>query len=139
MSNIIKKALVSEKSFQNATASKFTFLVGPEATKEQIAEACKDLFNITVISCNSMNYKGKVKMTKRVKGKRNNFKKVVVTAKKGDKIDLFEIESTEEPKGKNKKQKIKNAPMPQSQIEDTESRPKGIGKNKDVEVTIKKK
>jgi len=137
MSNPIKKVLVSEKSFRDASASKFTFLVSPDATKDDIAKACKNLFNITVLSLNSMNYKGKIKMTKRNKGKRNNFKKVIVTAKPGEKIDLFEIESAEEPK--EKKEKKKNAPMLQSQIEDAESRSKGIGKNKDVEVTIKKK
>lgn len=100
MSNIFKKVLVSEKSFRDATQGKYTFIVDKEADKNGIAKMCEKLFNVTVLSVNAMNFKGKTKMTRRVKGKRSDFKKVILTLKAGDKIDLFETENNEDKKKK---------------------------------------
>lgn len=106
MSNLIKKAIISEKSFKEAAASKFTFLVDKSANKACVAAACEELFGVNVLEVNVTNIKGKVKMTKRVKGKRSDYKKAIVTVKKGQKIDLFEIEAPEEAKAE-KKAKVK--------------------------------
>ena len=112
MTNFIKKILVSEKSFQDAAVGKYTFIVDRRASKELVAKVLGDLFKVTVLSVNAMNYNGKVKTTKRVTGRRANFKKVILTLKTGDKIDLFEIENTEKnkeakrlPEGKREKNK----------------------------------
>ena len=121
MNNFIKKILVSEKSFQSASSGKFTFAVDKHVDKETLARAIENLFKVTVLSVNTMNYSGKIKTTKKNKGKRADFKKAVLTLKPGDKIDLFEIEKeTDEKKGK-KEKKVK--------IED----------NKDVKVSVKEK
>jgi large subunit ribosomal protein L23 len=98
MNNLIKRALVSEKSFMAAGNGKFTFIIDKRADKNQIASVCEKLFKVTVLSVNTMNYNGKVKITKRVKGQRSDFKKVVLTLKPGDKIDLFEIDKAEDKK-----------------------------------------
>lgn len=92
MNNIIKKAIVSEKSFQAASKSRFTFIVERHAKKEEIASEVKELFGVTVLGVNCANYKGKIKQTKRVKGKRSDYKKAIIQVKSGEKIDLFEIE-----------------------------------------------
>lgn len=105
MSNIIKKVLVSEKSFADAAKGKYTFVVDREADKHGIAKMCEKLFNITVLTVNSMNIKGKVKTTKKIKGKRSDFKKVILTLKAGDKIDLFETETAEDKKKREKEDK----------------------------------
>ncbi len=105
MSNIIKKVLVSEKSFRDATLGKYTFVVDSGADKEGIARMCERLFNVTVLSVNSMNVMGKVKTTKRIKGRRSDFKKVILTLKPGDKIDLFETEDKEDKKKDKKAEK----------------------------------
>lgn len=128
MNGIFKKVLVSEKSFQDASVGKYTFVVDPSADKTTIAKMCEKLFKVTVLSVNSMNYSGKIKMVKRIKGKRNNFKKVVLTLKKGDKIDLFEIENEEAPKLEDKKSAKAKKTKEEKTVE-----------NKDVEVTIKSK
>ncbi|OQA04551.1 MAG: 50S ribosomal protein L23 [bacterium ADurb.Bin400] len=96
MNKVLKKALISEKSFQQVADSKYTFLVDPRASKETIAALCNELFGVSVVDINTATYKGKVKRTKQGSGKRSNFKKAVVTVKPGDKIDLFEIETLEE-------------------------------------------
>lgn len=121
MSNCIKKILMSEKSFTEAGKGKFTFIVDPKTTKEGAAILIKKLFDIEVISINSMNYQGKIKNSKKSRGKRNNFKKMIVTGKPGSRIELFEAETTREEKAKKEK--------PTKKVEE----------NKDVKVTIKKK
>jgi large subunit ribosomal protein L23 len=61
------------------------------ANKVQIKEAVEKGFNVTVVSVNVMNMKGK---PKRVRGNRikheRDWKKAVVTLVPGDKIELFE-------------------------------------------------
>ena len=103
---IIKKALVSEKSIRQSGEGKFTFLVDPKAGKFEIAELCKELFNVTVLDVQTANFKGKIKKTKKGEGKRSNFKKAIITLKKGEKIDLFDVEQ-DDAKGKDKNEKGK--------------------------------
>jgi large subunit ribosomal protein L23 len=124
MSNFLKKILVSEKSFQSAAAGKYTFVVSKQTDKGSVAKLCEELFGVTVLSANSMNCIGKTKITKRKVGKRADFKKVILTLKKGDKIDLFEIESDDKKAEKEDKK---------------EKKAKKIEENKDVEVKIKEK
>lgn len=106
MNNIIKKVLVSEKSFSDAAKGKYTFIVDKNASKNLVARTCQNLFNVAVVSANSMNYNGKIKTTKRIKGKRADFKKVILTLKSGDKIDLFETETAEDKKKKKQDTKV---------------------------------
>jgi len=100
-SNILKSALISEKSFTAASNSKFTFIVDKHATKESVREAVTDLFEVDVIDVNMVCMKGKVKRTRKGTGHRSDFKKAILTLKKGQKIDLFEVEK-ETGKGKAK-------------------------------------
>jgi large subunit ribosomal protein L23 len=95
-SNILKKALVSEKSFKEAALGKFTFVVDKDATKEDVSKAIKNIFDVDIIAINLLNVKGKVKRTKKGLGKRSDFKKAILTLKKGQKIDLFEVEKPED-------------------------------------------
>ena len=131
MNNVIKKILVSEKSFQAATSGKYSFIVDKAMRKEHIAKAIESLFSVSVLSVNSMNYKGKIKTVKRKPGVRNNFKKVVLTLKPGQKIDLFEIESDDSSSAKATDDKKKTA---EKKVVE-----KKVKENKDVEVTIKEK
>ncbi len=123
MNNKIKKILVSEKSFQMVASGKYTFIVDKTMTKNEVAKNCESLFGVNVLSVNSMNYKGKVKMQKRKAGKRNDFKKVILSVKPGQKIDLFEIEKEQQESPKKRKK----------------AKEKKTVENKDVEVKIKSK
>ena len=131
MNNLIKKILISEKSFQAATSGKYSFIVDKAMQKEDIAKAVENLFSVSVLSVNSMNYKGKIKTVKRKPGVRNNFKKVVLTLKPGQKIDLFEIEGDDKKEEKVEKTKEVKA--------EKKAKEKKVKENKDVEVTIKSK
>jgi len=102
-SNILKSALISEKSFTAAGKGKFTFIVDKSASKDSVRQIVSELFKVEVLEVNMIVMKGKVKKTRKGSGKRSDFKKAILTLKKGDKIDLFEVEKeTAKGKGKDK-------------------------------------
>lgn len=90
----IVKPLVTEKmTAATEKFNRFGFIVRPEANKLEIKKEVETLYNVTVLSVNTMNYAGKNKSryTKAglVKGKSNAYKKAIVTLKKGDTIDFY--------------------------------------------------
>ena len=91
---IIVKPLVTEK--MNAISEKsnrFGFIVRPEANKLQIKAEVEALYNVTVVSVNTMKYSGKNKSRYTrsgiINGRTNAFKKAIVTLKEGDTIDFY--------------------------------------------------
>jgi len=92
---IIIKPIVTEK--QTAITDKFPnrygFRVSPNANKLQIKKAVEDMYSVTVVDVNTMNYDGKRKSryTKSgvITGKMPSFKKAIITLKEGDIIDFF--------------------------------------------------
>ena len=65
------------------------FRVRPTATKIVIILAIEKLFKKTVVAVNTMNYAGKKKRERTASfGRKNHWKKAIVTLKKGDKIEL---------------------------------------------------
>lgn len=90
----IIKPLVSEKA--NALTemlNQFSFVVRPEANKLQIKAEIEALYNVNVVSVNTIKYAGKTKSryTKAglVRGRSNAFKKAIVTLKEGESIDFY--------------------------------------------------
>lgn len=113
MSNIlIKKPIISEKSFNLAANGVYTFLVDLSSEKKQIAREVEELFKVDVISVNIVNIPGKVKRVKKGYGKRSDIKKALARIKKGQKISIFEVEedkkqkTQKEMKAKDSKTKI---------------------------------
>jgi large subunit ribosomal protein L23 len=80
---------VSEKSTGLIANGKYVFKVKKCATKKEIAEAVKMLFQVDVTSVNVCNVKGKVKKAGRTPGKRQDWKKAYVTLKEGQTIAEF--------------------------------------------------
>ena len=91
---IIKKPVITEKlTAISEKLNKYAFIVDVRANKLQIKEAVEDLYGVKVASVNTMRYDGKVKSryTKSgvITGKRDAFKKAVVTLAQGETIDFF--------------------------------------------------
>jgi large subunit ribosomal protein L23 len=92
---IIIKPIITEK--QTKITGKFPnrvgFRVSPDANKLEIKAAIEELYDVTVVKINTMNYDGKRKSryTKSgvVNGKEAAFKKAIVTLKEGEQIDFF--------------------------------------------------
>ena len=91
---IIVKPLVTEKMTSISEKSgRYGFIVSPKANKVEIKKEVETMYNVTVVSVNTINYAGKSmsRYTKKglVRGRRNAFKKAIVTLKDGDTIDFY--------------------------------------------------
>ena len=91
---IIIKPLVTEKMTAITDKShQFGFVVSPSANKLEIKKEIETLYNVTVLSVNTMRYMGKKKSryTKAglISGRTNAYKKAIVTLKEGDTIDFY--------------------------------------------------
>ena len=89
--DIVKQLQITEKGTDLIDgANKYLVKVDPSSNKIEIKKAVEELFKVTVIKVNTMNYKGKKKRMRTVKyGKRSDWKRAVVTLKEGDTIDLI--------------------------------------------------
>jgi len=88
---VIKKPLLTEKSLiLRDEQNRYSFVVGKTATKNEVKTAVEKFFNVTVEAVNTCALKGKLHRQGRYAGKRADYKKAVVTLKKGDKIDVVE-------------------------------------------------
>jgi large subunit ribosomal protein L23 len=86
---VLKRPVISEKSFTSAEASKYVFLVEKDATKQEVEKAVETAFKVNVIDVNTIIMKGKVKRFGKKIGRRKDYKKAIVTLKKGETIDEF--------------------------------------------------
>ncbi len=91
---IIVKPLVTEKMTAiTEKLNRFGFVVRPEANKLEIKKEIETLYNVTVVSVNTMKYAGKNKSRYTrsgiINGRTNAYKKAIVTLKEGDIIDFY--------------------------------------------------
>ncbi|MDI9469475.1 MAG: 50S ribosomal protein L23 [Bacillota bacterium] len=78
--DIILKPVITERSTYEAAWGRYTFVVAKSATKPEIRRAVEALFNVKVLTVNTMNFLGKRKRLRyRQEGKRPDWKKAVVT------------------------------------------------------------
>jgi large subunit ribosomal protein L23 len=87
--DVIIRPVVSEKSFGELERNWYTFLVHPEANKTEIKIAIQQIFNVRVLSVNTLNREGKRKRTRTGWGKRKDTKRALVKLAEGDRIDAF--------------------------------------------------
>jgi len=88
--DIIRHPVISEKTYGLIDENKYTFIVDPRANKTQIKQAVEEIFDVKVVSVNTMNRQGKRKRRGLVVGKRPDLKRAIVTVAEGDEIELFE-------------------------------------------------
>lgn len=66
------------------------FVVHPEANRVQVKQAVESLLKVKVEKVNLMNVRGKMKRLGRFAGRRSDWKKVFVTLKEGEKLEMYE-------------------------------------------------
>lgn len=86
--DIIRRPVVSEKSYSLMDEGKYTFEVAPTANKTEIKIAIEQIFGVKVKSVNTLNRKGKVRRTRNGLGKRKDVKRAIITLVDGT-IDIF--------------------------------------------------
>ncbi len=90
--DIIFEPIVSEKSYDLIEdENTYTFVVDRRSNKTEIKQAIASIFDVEVLSVNTINRKGKLKRTGYVLGKRKDTKRALVKLADGDKIDIFEV------------------------------------------------
>jgi large subunit ribosomal protein L23 len=88
---ILIRPIVTEKTeYLKANNSQYTFEVTRKANKSEIKKSVERLFKTKVTAVRVMNYGGKPKRMGIFPGKRSDWKKAIVTLKKGEKIESLE-------------------------------------------------
>lgn len=88
--DVIKKPIISEKSYKLIEENKYVFAVDKQAGKEEIKDAIEEIFKVKVIGVNTLNRVGKMKRQGATSGYTSSIKKAIVTLAEGDKIEFFE-------------------------------------------------
>jgi large subunit ribosomal protein L23 len=88
--DVILRPVISEKSYEMLDENKYTFIVDPRANKIHIKQAVEKIFDVKVLSVNTMNRQGKRKRRGLIVGKRPDTKRAIVTVAPGDRIELFD-------------------------------------------------
>ncbi len=86
--NLIKKPVITEKSTANAQFNKYIFEVRNDANKINIKKTIEEIYKVKVQKLNSLNVKSKPKVFKGQRGTRSELKRIIVTLKEGNTIDM---------------------------------------------------
>ena len=89
--DIIRRPVLSEKSYSEIANKKYVFEVAVDANKIEIKEAVEKAFGVTVEKVNTVNVRGKLKRQGRTQGYTSKRKKAIVQLTKDSKaIEIFE-------------------------------------------------
>ena len=86
--DVIRRPVITEKAMKSSEHNQVVFLVDVNATKTQVKKAVEGVFNVKVVSVNTLRQQGKQKMFRGTKGVRNETKKAIVTLAEGQSIDV---------------------------------------------------
>jgi large subunit ribosomal protein L23 len=89
--DVIIRPIITEKSNAAIAEGKYTFRVAKSATKPEIKDAVEKIFNVKVLSVNTMNYDGKLKSrdSGRHTGRTPAWKKAIVQIDRDPKPDTY--------------------------------------------------
>ena len=89
---IIKAPIITEQSTQLIESqNRYTFKVDKKANKVEIKKAIEAIFNVKVISVNTVSVLPKFKRMGKYEGYKPAYKKAVVKIAEGQKIDAFTL------------------------------------------------
>lgn len=87
---VLVKPLITEKATNLGTENQYVFEVAVNANKIEVAKAINEVYKVKPISVNIIKMKGKRTRYGRTMGSRKDWKKAIVTLKKGDTIQVYE-------------------------------------------------
>ena len=85
---ILVKPLITEKSAIAEHGNKYSFVVTKSANKNQIKIAIEEIYGVKPSQVNVANIEGRRIRFGRTMGKRNDYKKAIITLPKGKTIDI---------------------------------------------------
>lgn len=87
---LIKPLLTEKMTALKESENRVSFVVDKRTNKIEVKKAVEEAFKVKVASVNVMNLLGKKKRLGKFAGKRPDWKKAIITLKKGEKLELFE-------------------------------------------------
>jgi large subunit ribosomal protein L23 len=87
---VLVKPLVTEKAANFGVLNKYVFVVSANSNKLEVAKAIQAVYGVKPLAVNIVCIKGKAVLRGRIKGRRSDVKKAIVTLKKGDSIKIYE-------------------------------------------------
>ena len=87
---VLVRPLVTEKATNLSGIGKYVFVVSAKANKISVARAIQATYKVKPVAVNIMNIEGKRVSRGRIGGKRSDWRKAVITLKKGDTIKIYE-------------------------------------------------
>lgn len=87
---VLIRPLISERSATAESFGAYTFVVANSATKHAVREAIFSTYGVRPIKVRVMNVEGKILRSGKHEGRRSDWKKAIVTLKKGDSIHIHE-------------------------------------------------
>lgn len=87
---VLVRPLITEKAANFGVLNKYAFVVTPNSNKVEVAKAVKAVYGVKPVSVNIVCVKGKAVTRGRIKGRRSDLKKAIVTLKKGETIQIYE-------------------------------------------------
>jgi|TARA_B100001250_G_scaffold337353_1_gene304130 large subunit ribosomal protein L23 len=92
LEDVLIAPLISEKSYDRiADSNSYTFFVHSNSNKPEIKRAVQELFDVDVLSVNTMYRKGKKKRFGYVFGQQSTRKIAIVTLQEGQTIEAFGV------------------------------------------------
>ncbi|MBR2974472.1 MAG: 50S ribosomal protein L23 [Clostridia bacterium] len=89
--DIIRRPILTEKSYAGIAAKTYTFEVAKAANKVEIKKAVEEVFGVKVEKVTTVTVKGKLKRQGRTQGYTPDWKKATVTLSKDSKsIEFFD-------------------------------------------------
>jgi large subunit ribosomal protein L23 len=85
---VLVKPLITEKSAIAESKNKYSFVVAKSANKNQIKTAIEEIYGVKAVNVNVSNIEGRRVRFGRSMGRRNDYKKAIVTLPEGKTIDI---------------------------------------------------
>ena len=93
MSILIKPIVTEKMTSLGEDLNCYGFIVDKHANKIQIKKVIEEMYGVSVISVNTMKYRGKEKSrytkTGIISGKTRSYKKAIITLAEGENIDFY--------------------------------------------------
>jgi len=87
---VLIKPVITEKATHLNAINKYVFVVAGQANKISVAQAVEAVYGVKPRRVNIMNVSGKKVVRRNIKGRRNDWRKAIVTLKKGETIKIYE-------------------------------------------------
>lgn len=89
---VLLRPVITERSMTMTNSGRYTFAVATDATKQEIAAAVAEAFEVDVVAVNTISVKGKERRIGRRIGRKPDWKKAVVTIAQGQRIERYFVE-----------------------------------------------